>query len=174
MSRVAGGDITSFAALYDVLAPYVYQLAGALSVDERVREQVAADAFTTIWRTARSCPAAGDEALAWTMDITYRHAVAHSPDTGAGDVAAPAGGTGRGSRRALGALPATLTRGQRASTALACGGALTYRQVAEVVGEPSHTVALLQRDALIRLRDAMATAPAHRRDGTRPPSPVGA
>lgn len=128
MARVADGDTGSFAALYDALAPYAYRLVGSVDVME--------EAFTTIWRTARRCPTDGGEALMWAMDIMYQHALAGS---------GPAGGA----RQHVTAL----TSGQRASTTLTCGGALTYRQVADLIGEPPHAVALLQRDALIRLRD---------------------
>jgi RNA polymerase sigma-70 factor (ECF subfamily) len=174
VARVAGGDADALAVLYDRHGAACLALARAVTGAPDEAEDVVADAFGQLWRTAgRYDPARGSVA-AWVVTVTRTRALDHlrarrrrtlaeeraasdllagsplgGPPGGAVDPADPAVAEDAGRvRRAVAALPAP----QRDAILLAFFGGLTHTDVAGRLGEPLGTVKTRIRAGLQKLR----------------------
>lgn len=59
----------AFAALYEATLPRVFSLVRRICADAALAEQVTADAYVQVWRSAASYDATRGVALAWILTI---------------------------------------------------------------------------------------------------------
>lgn len=74
LGLAAGGDVGSFARLYDRLAAHVYGLAHRVLLDTAQAEVVAQEVFIEVWTKAATFDRSRGSALAWVITITRRQA----------------------------------------------------------------------------------------------------
>ncbi|WP_235959190.1 sigma-70 family RNA polymerase sigma factor [Actinomadura macrotermitis] len=169
VGRVARGDESAFAELYEHVSGPVYGLVLRVLRDPAQAEEVAQEVLVEVWRTASRFDPGRGGALAWTMTMAHRRAVdrvrsaqaasdreerAYRADVPAFDEVteqAEARMEAERVRRCLGGL----TELQRESVTLAYYGGYTYREVAELLGASLGTVKTRMRDGLIRMRDCL-------------------
>ncbi|WP_203935539.1 ECF RNA polymerase sigma factor SigK [Planosporangium mesophilum] len=173
LRRVALGDESAFASLYDVVAARVYGLVLRVLRDPAQAEEVAQEALVEIWRTAGRFDPARGSATAWIFTIAHRRAVdrvraeqagverlrrvaASSVDTPYDEVVEQA--TARLDRAQVRRCLEGLTELQREAITLAYYGGHTYREVAELLHAALPTVKARMRDGLIRMRDCLGVA----------------
>lgn len=168
--RIAGGDQTAFARLYDTLSARVFGLILRVVVDRSQSEEVLQEVFLELWQSAsRFAPNKG-QGRSWVLTIAHRRAVdrvrssqsSADRDVRAGfrDLGVPHDGVaeeaqlrieGRKVANAVSELPAP----QRDVIALAYYGGYSQSEIAALVGAPLGTVKTRMRDGLSRLRTAM-------------------
>lgn len=170
LRRVAAGDETAFASLYDLVAGPVLGLATRVLRSHAQAEEVAQEVLVEVWRKATRYEPERGSALSWVLTIAHRRAVdrvrAHQAGVdreeraGLMDVRRPfdevtesvlAGLEQQRVRQCL----AALTDLQRESIVLAYYNGYTYPEVAEVLQVAPGTVKTRIRDGLIRLRDCL-------------------
>ncbi|KDN23470.1 ECF RNA polymerase sigma factor SigK [Amycolatopsis rifamycinica] len=170
LRRVAAGDETAFASLYDLVAGPVLGLATRVLRNHAQAEEVAQEVLVEVWRKATRYEPERGSALSWVLTIAHRRAVdrVRSHQAGADreeraglmDVRRPfdevtestlAGLEQQRVRQCL----AALTDLQRESIVLAYYNGYTYPEVAEVLQVAPGTVKTRIRDGLIRLRDCL-------------------
>jgi len=168
--RVAGGDQSAFADLYDMLSPRVFGLILRVLVDRAQSEEVLQEVFLELWQSAgRFAPNKG-QGRSWVFMIAHRRAVdrvraaqasadrdvrigsrdldiAH--DEVAEQVELKIEGT-----RVVGAV-ATLPAIQREAITLAYYGGYSQSEIAALLGVPLGTIKTRMRDGLSRLRTEM-------------------
>ena len=139
LPRVARGDREAFAAVCDQVGGAVYGVAHRIIGDPSRAEQLAADVLLEVWRSASRFSPAEGSGLEWVMTLARRRATSQV-----------AGGEWPGrslpSQRDLASLPGP----QREALLLASAG-YTWRQAAELLGVPAHTMAERIRDGLLAL-----------------------
>lgn len=156
--RMAGGDSTALAALYDRYGRPAFSLARRICADEGIAEDVVQEVFLAVWRDpARFDPRRGAFG-SWLMTLVHHKSVDavrregavrrrtvpagdegddRSTPAGPGADQAALGAVVAGQvRDALGALPDE----QREALALAYFGGYTQREVAALIGVPLGTV----------------------------------
>src|SRR6187431_3619356 len=75
LERVAGGDQSAFADLYDMLSPRVFGLILRVLVDRAQSEEVLQEVFLELWQSAgRFAPNKG-QGRSWVFMIAHRRAV---------------------------------------------------------------------------------------------------
>jgi len=168
--RVADGDQTAFARLYDMLSPRVFGLIVRVLVDRSQSEEVLQEVFLEIWQSAtRFAPNKG-QGRSWVLTIAHRRAVdrvrsaqaSTDRDVRAGlrDIGVAYDGVAEEvelrieGRRVSGAL-ATLPNPQREALTLAYYGGYSQSEIAALVGAPLGTIKTRMRDGLSRLRVEM-------------------
>lgn len=173
MSKVALGDESAFAALYDQLSGRIYGLVLRVMRDPAQSEEVTQEVFVEIWRTASRYQRDRGSVLAWSMTLAHRRAVdrvrsvqsstdrenriairdQERPfDVVADEVA------GRLERQQVRRCLDTLTPLQHESVSLAYYQGYTYGEVARLLDTPLGTIKTRLRDGLIRLRDCLGVA----------------
>ena len=75
LSRVASGDRTAFAALYDHLAAAAYGLAQRVVCNPALAEEITQEAFLQVWSTGHTYDRSRGSAQAWVMTVVHRRAV---------------------------------------------------------------------------------------------------
>ena len=164
------GDESSFAQLYDAVAPRLYGLVLRVVRDPAQSEEVTQEAFLEIWRTAARFHPDKGSALGWMMTIAHRKAVDRVRSAAAAgrrdhgyheanqdvdyDSTAEAATASLDAERVRQALR-TLTPAQRTAVELAFFGGYTHTEVAAMLGLPLGTAKTRIRDGLIRLRDTL-------------------
>ena len=169
------GDRHAFALFYDRHAPAVLGLACRIVKDRALAEDVAQEAFISIWRgCGRYCPDRGN-ARSWALGITHHRAVdalrnqsararaktkveALTPRAAASDpteLAAARDEEARATREAVAALPTQ----QRLVIELGYFGGLSHREIAARQGVPLGTVKGRMRLALEKLAGALDPGP---------------
>lgn len=167
LQRVAGGDQTAFARIYDMLSPRVFGLILRVLVDRSQSEEVLQEVFLEIWQSAaRFAPNRG-QGRSWVFTIAHRRAVDRVRSSQASsdrdvrigfrDLDVPHDGVaekvelkieGEKVATALSALP----EAQREALTLAYYGGYSQSEIAALVGAPLGTVKTRMRDGLSRLR----------------------
>lgn len=156
--RMAGGDTTALAALYDRYGRPAFSLARRICADPGIAEDVVQEVFLAVWRDpGRFDPGRGAFG-SWLLTLVHHKSVdavrresairrRTVPAAEEGDEwsAPPGPGADRAAigavvagqvREALGSLPAE----QRQALALAYFGGYTQREVAALIGVPLGTV----------------------------------
>lgn len=174
LSRIATGDQSAFASLYDATASKVFGIVISVLRDRSQAEEVTQEVYVEAWRAApRYDPALGSPS-AWLNTIAHRKAVdrvrsaerrmarerrdansslgRHMPDTAELVVDSDE------ERRVREAL-SCLSEAQGTALRLAYYEGRSYREVAEYLEEPLGTVKTRIRDALRRLRSQLEEAP---------------
>lgn len=168
--RIADGDRSAFARLYDMLSPRAFGLILRVLVDRSQSEEVLQEVFLEIWQSATRFTPNKGQGRSWVLTIAHRRAVdrvrsaqaSADRDVTAGfrnvDVAHDGVAEevemrieGRRVARAL----ATLPDPQREAITLAYFGGYSQSEIAALVGAPLGTVKTRMRDGLSRLRREM-------------------
>ncbi|MDY6809620.1 MAG: ECF RNA polymerase sigma factor SigK [Actinomycetota bacterium] len=167
LGRVADGDHTAFAELYDHTCERVFGMVQRVLRDPGYSEETTQEVYLHVWRSAGSFDPAAGSALAWLITLAHRRAVDR--------VRAEAAAQRRSTTFGLASLPRevdevsdavecrarrrevrdgmeSLTVLQRESVELAYFQGLTYREVAERLGIGLPTVKSRIRDGMRRLR----------------------
>ena len=165
LQKLAKGDKAALADFYDAYAGLVNGLALRILRDVAEAEDVVQEVFLQAWRQAdRYDPRRGSpEAWLCTMARTraldrLRRRAARREDV---PEAAPAPAFVPRNEEALAVRKAleTLTGDQRRAVELAYYGGMTQSEIAEALGEPLGTIKTRIRTAMLRLREALGSAP---------------
>ena len=168
--RVAGGDQSAFADLYDMISPRVFGLILRVLVDRAQSEEVLQEVFLELWQSAgRFAPNKG-QGRSWVFMVAHRRAVDRvrssqaSADRdiriGSRDLGVPHDEVAEQvelrieSTRVAGAV-AALPAIQREAITLAYYGGYSQSEIAALLGVPLGTIKTRMRDGLSRLRTEM-------------------
>ena len=177
VQRLVAGDEQALAALYDSYGSLAYSLALAMVRDEADAEEVVADAFGQMWRSASSFDASRGNVAAWVTTIVRTRALdllrarrrrsrmldqaaAASDDTSSPGLSHAPPPADRGAeqseaavlvRRSLAELPAP----QRLVLELAYFSGLSQSEIAEQLAEPLGTIKTRMRAGMEKLRAAL-------------------
>ncbi|MCW2831728.1 MAG: polymerase subunit sigma [Aeromicrobium sp.] len=167
--RVARGDETAFAAVYDALGSAVYGLARRVIRDPSRAEEVSQEVFIQVWQSAVKFDPARGNAKSWVLTLAHRRAVdavrhdqaatnrenrydwSNGPDFDEVEETVTISLEHEQVRRCM----AGLTDLQREAVNLAYYQGYTYAEVADVLNANPATVKTRMRDGLVRLRDCM-------------------
>jgi RNA polymerase sigma-70 factor, ECF subfamily len=177
VARLVAGEERALGELYDRYGGLAYSLACAMLVDPADAEEVVADAFAQIWRSASTYDASRGNPLAWittivrsrALDLLRAHrrrsralanAVAKSDDSASPGLSTGPESADRGVeqsetaalvRRSLADLPVA----QRTVLELAYFGGLSQSEIAQRLSEPLGTVKTRMRSGMEKLRNAL-------------------
>jgi RNA polymerase sigma-70 factor (ECF subfamily) len=171
VDRMASGDSSGLAALYDRHARAIYSLAIRILADAAEAEDVVQDVFTQAWRQASRYDATRAPVAGWLMIITRARAldrlrrrrsriteteidasVRHPGDPGPSQEALAI--TAEQAERLRGAL-GVLPDGQRTAIELAYYQGLSQSDIAERLQQPLGTIKTRIRSGLLKLREAL-------------------
>jgi RNA polymerase sigma-70 factor (ECF subfamily) len=175
LARVAAGEETAFAKLYDRFSPGLFSLVMKMVRDEKEAQDVLQEGFSHVWRRASTYDPARSSAFTWAVMIFRNKAIdhlrvrqrqqrtvdrvteefAHSVD-GAEQTAQEVDSREECAqvRSALREIPGE----QKAAIELAFFGGLTHEQIAEKLDTPLGTVKARIRRGLLKLRDCLKEA----------------
>jgi RNA polymerase sigma-70 factor (ECF subfamily) len=172
VERVATGDQSAMAALYDATNRFTYSLILRVLGDMGSAEEVLIDVYTQIWRQAASYDANRGAPLAWMATIARSRAIdrlrsgwqdqhrkesldvlGDAPANAASpEESAAASERQRFVREALNLL----TPEQRRVIELAYYSGLSHSEIAEKLNQPLGTVKTRTRLGMMKLREALA------------------
>jgi RNA polymerase sigma-70 factor (ECF subfamily) len=170
VERMAAGEHTALAELYDRHARPVYSLALRILRDPSEAEDVVQDVFSQAWRDAARYDAGRGVVAAWLLMLARSRAIDRirarraRPDQGdGGEVASIPDATAWPDRQMLSAEQVLLVRAaldrlpllQRIAVELAYYEGLTHAEIAERLEQPLGTVKTRIRLALTKLREAL-------------------
>jgi RNA polymerase sigma-70 factor, ECF subfamily len=161
LSRMAGGDQTALAELYDRFAGLVHGLALRIVRDHAEAEDVVQEVFVQAWRQAARYDASRGTPEAWICIMArtraldrVRRRTARREDPA--ESAPPGSGTPRNEENlAVRQALQELSPDQRRALELAYYEGLTQAEIAERLGEPLGTIKTRIRTGMIRLREAL-------------------
>jgi len=168
MQLVAGGDARAFEVIYERHCTAVFSLAYRICGVRAAAEEVAQEAFLSIWRSGARYDRTRGSVRTWLLGVVHNRAIdslrrstVHdrlraADETAAERVEAPERtevevarrDEARSMRAVLGALPSE----QRRVVELAYFGGFTHEQIAEMLGAPLGTVKGRMRLALEKMR----------------------
>lgn len=168
LAKVATGDQSAFAALYDEVAPRVLGLARRITRNHSLAEEVTQEVMVEVWRTAPRFDQHRGSGIGWILMLTHRRAVDRvrrssaqsardANDASAQPVQEPIDEAllrreeTAEVRSALGGL----TELQREAIELAYYGGRTYREVAVELEIPEGTAKSRLRDGIRHLRSTL-------------------
>ena len=175
LARMAAGDASALAALYDRYGRRTFAMAYRITGSPDTAEEVVQDAFLALWRRADLfTPGLGD-VRSWLLTIVRNRAIDHlrarrsRPQRAATveDVSTWLSAPDDTSATVLQVLEASVVRAavatlpppQRQAVELAYFAGLSYPEVAAATGAPLATVKSRLRLALAKLREALAQPP---------------
>ncbi|MFC6318356.1 sigma-70 family RNA polymerase sigma factor [Corynebacterium gerontici] len=165
------GDVAAFEQLFRLLNRRVYGLAVRIVVDPALAEDVAHDAWLSVWNNAKSFDATKGSAEGWILSVTHRRAVDFlrsrssqdkRNDDFAQQEARAIGGADEWALRLdehaeVAACFEALSVKQREAVSLAYFKGFTYKQVAEQLGATHSAIKTRLRDAMAALRRCMSS-----------------
>jgi RNA polymerase sigma-70 factor, ECF subfamily len=170
LHKVASGDSTAFAAVYDLTKSRVYGMVMRVLCDPGYSEETTQEVYCDVWRMAPGYDASKGSALSWLLTIAHRRAVdrVRSEEAGgrresryfaasadpASDVVAESAIAGDERRRVVECLGG-LTDIQRQCIQLAYYDGLTYNEVSQRLAANLSTIKSRMRDALRALRNCL-------------------
>lgn len=173
LQRIAGGDQSAFAELYDLLAARVFGLVLRVLVNRSQSEEVVQEVFLEVWQSASRFTPNRGQGRTWIFTIAHRRAVdrvrasqaSTERDARAGlrdlavahDSVAEQVELGLAGEQVAEAL-VKLPERQRETIVLAYYGGYSQSEIAALVGAPLGTIKTRMRDGLTRLRDEMGVA----------------
>jgi RNA polymerase sigma-70 factor (ECF subfamily) len=166
MGRIARGDESAFAELYDLLAPTVYGVVLRIVRDRSQAEEVTQEAFVEVWRQAARFDGARGGVRGWAVTIARRRAVDRVRSEQSRrerqhrHAAMPAGAPVNPQDAVIASLDRDRARRvldklgdhHRQALELAYFDGLTHVEVAEQLGVALGTAKTRIRDGLLRLR----------------------
>ena len=172
VERVAAGDQSALATLYDATNRFIYSLILRVLGDMSSAEEVLIDVYTQLWRQAASYDANRGAPLAWMATIARSRAIdrlrsgwqdqhrkesldvlGDAPANAASpEESAAASERQRFVREALNLL----TPEQRRVIELAYYSGLSHSEIAEKLNQPLGTVKTRTRLGMMKLREALA------------------
>ena len=171
IKRVADGDQSALATLYDSTSRLIFGLILRVVNDRSTAEEVLLDVYTQVWRQAASYDSKRGAPLAWLMTIARtrgidrlrsgRHENQNKESLDAiGDVTAgtesPEAETVNSERRQLVRIALeTLSVEQREVIELAYYSGLSHSEIALRLGQPLGTVKTRTRLGMMKLRDML-------------------
>jgi RNA polymerase sigma-70 factor (ECF subfamily) len=175
VDRMAGGDTSAVADLYDRHARAIYSLAMRILADAAEAEDVVQDVFTQAWKQASRYDAARAPVVGWLLVMARARAldrlraqrsriVATKMDESTPQPRDPEPSqealaiTGEQADRLRGALE-HLPDAQRVAIELAYYQGLSQSDIAERLQQPLGTIKTRIRTGLLRLRDVMRGEP---------------
>ena len=187
VERVALGDESAFAAVYDRHAGLVYGSVVRFLGDREAAAEVVQDAFVALWRRADSFDARAGTLASWLVGIARNRAIDRfraegrrpqlerlhrDGEAGTGDDSRerrmiatetapdPAGiVTRRWTQSVVRTVVAELPEAEREVVLLAYGRGLSQSEIADRMGSPIGTVKSRTRRAMARLRTRLAAVP---------------
>lgn len=174
VQRMAQGDKTAFAEIYDRFSRPLYATAMRIVNDAAEAQDVVHDVFITLWEKATTFEVERGSAFGWAVTLVRNRAIdrvrmrrrrsellaASAPADLGYEENAP--GTGADESAALGdqahvvrAAVATLPLEQKRVLELAFFSGLTQQEIAERISEPLGTVKARIRRGLLKLRDSL-------------------
>lgn len=176
VARIATADERALGELYDRYGQMAFSLAAVMLPDAADAEEVVADAFAQIWRSAPSFDPARGSVIGWvativrtrTLDLlrsqrrrsrAIERATAMSED-GVAPMLSPAEMADRGverteARALIERSLAELPTPQRTVIELAYFGGLSQSEIAEQLAEPLGTIKTRMRAAMEKMRAAL-------------------
>lgn len=175
LERVARGDQSAFARLYDRLSPPLYSLAVRMLGDAAEAQDALQDVFLQIWRRARNYDAGQSSVFSWATLMTRSRVIdrlrsrgrrlrvvpssTDDPNTRVADASVTddaADTTARKDdamriRQNLNRLP----NEQREVVELAFFGGLSHHEIAAQLGQPLGTIKARIRRGLLKLRERL-------------------
>ena len=171
ISLVARRDETALSALYDRYSRLAFNLALRIVGEQTLAEEITADTFINVWRSAASFADERGRFLAWLMSITRHRAIDElrrlnvrpegssvdldeAVNTIQSDGVEDLVGVKRQRelvRSALAALPLP----QREALELAYFGGLTQQEISDKTGQPLGTIKTRMRLGMQKLRDEL-------------------
>jgi RNA polymerase sigma-70 factor (ECF subfamily) len=171
IKRIASGDQSALAALYDHTNRVVFGLLLRILGDRSVAEEVLLDVYTQVWRQAASYDQGRGSPLAWLMIIArsraldrlrsgwqeqHRKEPLEAAEDARASVASPEEAAAMAERRQLvRAALALLPPEQREVIELAYYGGLSHSEIASRLGQPLGTVKTRTRLGMIKLREVL-------------------
>ncbi len=168
--RIADGDRSAFAELYDLLAPRVFGLILRVLVDRAQSEEVLQEVFLEVWQSAARFTPNKGHGRTWVLTMAHHRAIDRVRSAQARTNRDIRSGmrelaTGQASvaeqvelkleservQTALARLPEV----QREAITLAYYGGYSQSEIAAQLGAPLGTVKTRMRDGLSRLRSEM-------------------
>ena len=170
IARIARGDDSAFAVLYDQLAPTVYGIVRRVVRDPAHSEEVTQEVFVELWRKAGRFDSARGRVRSWAVTIAHRRAVDRVRseqslrDRQQGDWAVPPSAPDGPADAVLDAFDrdrarqalSELSDVQRQALELVYFDGLTHVEAAERLDVALGTVKTRIRQGLIRLRTLVA------------------
>lgn len=169
MKRVAAGDESATAELYDRFGPLVFRMSIQAMPTRAEAEDAVQEVFIRLWRTAGRYDPSRAALVTWVMLISRRHLVDRLRRTRARVKAGSMEGVEITAAPPIGDDMPSMERGERLAILLksiellpelqksvvkrAYLGGQTLRQVAEELGTPIGTVKSALSRALVRLRE---------------------
>lgn len=177
ISRLVAGDERALGELYDQHGGMAYSLACAIVPDPADAEEVVAEAFAQVWRSAASFDPSRGNVLAWLTTIVRSRSLdvvraqrrraraldnaislsdeGEAPGMSAGIPAADRGAERSEARVLVRQSLAALPVAQRTVLELAYFGGLSQSEIAERLKEPLGTVKTRMRSGLEKLRQQL-------------------
>ena len=173
VGRMAQGDQSALATLYDATAPAVHAIVGRIVNDHGIAEEVTGDVFLQAWRQAERYDASRGTPLTWLLAMARSRAIdrirvgvaaraPHEPIERAFEVPCRRPGPDdafsvdqrrRRVQTALGHLP----QDQREALELAYYEGLSHGEIAHRLDQPLGTVKTRIRLGMTKLRDALSS-----------------
>jgi len=168
--RVAAGDQSALAQLYDATSRMVFGLILRIVTDRASAEEVLLDVYTQVWRQASSFDSNRGAPIAWLMTIARSRAIdrlrsaKHDQSKDAldtvGELIANSTDPEQASalserQRLVRAALDSLSREQREVIELAYYAGLSHSEIALKLGQPLGTVKTRTRLGMIKLRDIL-------------------
>ena len=152
VARVAAGDDSALASLYDRFASLVHGIAFRVTCERGLAEEVVQDVFTALWQRPGAFDPERGSVRTWLATLAHRRAVDRvraserarrrdlaSATTDVADVDVAAEGEAADVSARLWAAVDTLPDDQRDAVRLAYAEGRTYREVAGLLGIPEGT-----------------------------------
>lgn len=169
LAGAADGNMDAFEALYDHTCARLYGVALRVLRDSTSAQEALEAVYLQVWDTAVTFNPAEGSAQAWLTTLTHRIAVdqvRNEPYRAARMLGCGNGNLVGGCHYVMDAVRHhmvcaagdALTDWQRELLALIYYGAMTYKEVAEFLGEPMSTVRSGIRFAVTRLGESAVTA----------------
>lgn len=172
--RMAQGDRTACAALYDRLSRPLYSVALRILNDPAEAEDIVQDVFVSLWERAASFEASRGSAFAWAVALTRNRAIdrlrmrrrrsdlladSFAADVPGGQSSPEADTAGdlvfKEESVAVRAALSTLPTEQVRALELAFFSGLTQQEIAVQLSEPLGTIKARIRRGLLKLRDTL-------------------
>src|SRR5207248_3532484 len=176
MQLVAGGDARAFEVIYERHATVVFSLAYRICGVRAAAEEVAQEAFLSIWRSGGRYDRTRGSVRTWLLGVVHNRAIdalrrstvrdrlRAGDDQAAERIEAPERTevefARREEARSMREVLAALPNDQRRVVELAYFGGFTHEQIAEILGTPLGTVKGRMRLALEKLRASIETTEA--------------